>query len=132
MKNLMLLLLLVIATRISAQSGTQRTYYPNGTVKEAKWVDEGRVFMLQYHENGRIAQRGSFIQGRPDGLWKRYDASGKLLDKVRFTNGLRNGKCMYTNIDGSTRYQMDYAQGKLVHCEQLDVNGDMVAERDMR
>lgn len=127
MKILAIVALLLAANALSAQD--QRTYHPDGSVKENRWVTADRVEFVKYHPNGRMEERGAFAQGKPDGIWKRFDENGKLMARVHFVNGLREGRCFYTNFDGQTRYRLQYAQGQLVHGAQLNPGGEVIAER---
>lgn len=128
MKHLLLTLALGAASSLFGQA--RHSYYESGALKKAFWAGEGRVEMASYHENGRLAERGSFVAGKPDGLWKQYDAEGRLLSRVRFVRGERQGRCLVTNHDGSARFRLRYENNRLVHGVELDTNGEVVAVRD--
>jgi len=131
MKTLTVIALLLLSvTALNAQE--QHSYFPDGTVKETFWLQDGRTEFITYHTNGRVEERGAFVNGKPDGIWKHFDENGKVLTRVQFTHGLRNGRCLYTNIDGTTQYRLEYAQGKLVHGAELNGSGEVIAERGER
>ena len=130
MRNLTIALLLFAFTGLNAQD--QLSYHPDGSLQEKRWVEDGRVQFVKYHINGQVEERGAFAAGKADGIWKRYDDSGKLLARVRFVNGLREGKCFYTNFNGEVQYHLEYAQGQLVHGAELNADGEVIAVRDER
>jgi antitoxin component YwqK of YwqJK toxin-antitoxin module len=127
MRTIILSLMLVATATLSAQ--TTREQYANGQVKEERWVEDGRLEFVKYHENGRVAERGAFLAGKPDGIWKQYTAEGRLVTRVRFVHGLRDGKCLLTNVDGSQQFHLRYAMGKLDHGAIRNATGVVVAER---
>ncbi|MBX3461461.1 MAG: hypothetical protein KF696_16060 [Planctomycetes bacterium] len=43
----------------------------------------------EFHENGTVAVKGYFVEGREDGPWKTYDTSGNLLREVQWQEGKR-------------------------------------------
>lgn len=66
------------------------------------------------------------------GVWKRYDAQGALTARVRFRNGVRDGRCIYAALLDGTRFVVEYSDGRMVHGEQYDTEGNMLAVRDLR
>ena len=54
-----------------------QTRYLNGK-------DNGEYFL--FHENGMPQVKGSFKNGKPSGIWKYYNSSGKLKGKTDYTN----------------------------------------------
>lgn len=122
---------LVAAMGVKAQTNVERTFHPNGEVKEVLVANADKVSFVRYFENGKVYERGAFVNNQRDGVWKRFDANGELVAKVHFKNGLRNGKCMYVGISDGSRYKVEYADGRMVHGEQFDHQGNMLAERDM-
>jgi antitoxin component YwqK of YwqJK toxin-antitoxin module len=132
MKALILSLTLLAATSMSAQDAVQRSFHPNGEVSEVRYPSGDRILFVRYFENGQVSERGAFANGKPDGIWKRFDENGGLVAKVRFENGVREGRCRYTSLDGQTSYRVNYENGRLVHGEQYDAAGALVAEKDNR
>ena len=127
MRTIILSLMLMATTALSAQA--TRDHYANGQLKEKRWVEDGRLEFVKFHENGRVAGRGAFVAGKPDGIWKQYSTDGRLVTRVRFVQGLRDGKCLLTNVDGSQQFHLRYAQGKLEHGAIRNASGEVVAER---
>ena len=132
MKALLLAATLLVSTVLSAQEVVQRSFHSNGEVSEVRFPSGDRILFVRYHDNGKVYERGAFSNGKPDGVWKRYDTHGDLVAKVRFENGLREGRCLYTSLDGQARYHLSYEDGRLVRGEQYDASGEMVAEKENR
>lgn len=130
MRILALSIALGAASVLFAQS--DRLYHEDGSLKEVRWVEEGRLEFVKYHPNGHKQERGAFVAGKPDGIWKQYDVAGKLVTRMRFEHGMRQGRCLVTNFDGSTQYRLRYQDGKLQHGAEFNGAGEMVAERDPR
>jgi antitoxin component YwqK of YwqJK toxin-antitoxin module len=41
---------------------------------------------IDYHPNGKKANKGFYIKGKKTGVWSKWDAKGKLYYKVDFSN----------------------------------------------
>ncbi len=37
-----------------------------------------------YYENGNLQRRGNYKDGKQDGLWKRFDREGNLIETKEF------------------------------------------------
>ena len=130
MRTLAFALLLSATGTLCAQDNVQKTYYASGVVKEMAWQSGDLVSVVRFHENGRVAERGAYAHGNPEGTWKAYDASGKLTSKVRFVQGQRQGNWMTTSPDGNTVCRVKYNHGKMVN-GALTTGLEMVAERQV-
>lgn len=95
MRKLLLLFGLVLAFSFSSFGQTELTL-ENPTLKI-----ENKVFHLsgfdsfdrpilkyeEFRENGELLQSGSYLDGKPDGLWSMYDLSGDVVATMRYSNG---------------------------------------------
>ena len=41
-----------------------------------------------YHDDGALAESGSYLRGARDGTWHKYDSDGKLIGEVLYKNGI--------------------------------------------
>ena len=128
MRIIALSIALCTTTVLLAQDG--RIYNADGSLKEVRWVEEGRLEFVKYHPNGSKMEQGAFAAGKPDGIWKQYNEEGTLVTRVRFDHGTRQGRALLTSFDGSKQYRLRYANGQLEHGAEFNGAGDMVAERD--
>ncbi len=131
MRTMICCVALVAAMGVKAQTNVERSFHANGELKEVRMSIADKVTFTRYHDNGKVYELGAFVNNQRDGVWKRYDAQGQLVAKVRFKNGVRDGKCLYAGLPDGTRFEVEYASGRLVHGEQFDPQGNMLAERDM-
>ncbi|WP_020534949.1 toxin-antitoxin system YwqK family antitoxin [Lewinella cohaerens] len=69
-----------------------RTYYTNGEV-----IEEGNLLIEDdlktglwkgYYEDGKKKYSGSFRHGEKNGVWKIWDSTGNLIEKLRYKNGV--------------------------------------------
>lgn len=132
MKTMICILALIAAAGVKAQTTIQRSFHSNGTVQEVRVTEEDKVTFVRYYETGKVYERGAFLKNQRDGVWKRFGANGELVAKVHFKNGLRDGKCMYAGLPDGSRFKVEYADGRMIHGEQFDPQGNVLAERDMR
>jgi antitoxin component YwqK of YwqJK toxin-antitoxin module len=63
-------------------------------------IDGERVKVTLYHENGNIAQSGSYLNGKLDGEWIMFDTSGEKLAIGHYADGKRQGKWFFWQQDG--------------------------------
>lgn len=127
----LLLLVLALPFAISAQDGVKREFYPSGQLQRVYWSAGDRTRFISYHENGKVNDKGSFKSELPDGRWTRYAEDGTRISRVKYDEGQRTGLWTIRTMDGLT-HQLRYRGNSLVHGEQFDTNGTLVAEHDAR
>jgi hypothetical protein len=132
MRTITSVVVLLATLGLQAQTTIQRSYHANGAVQEVRVTEDDKVTFVRYYDTGKVYERGAFVNNVREGVWKRYDADGDLVARVRFKNGARHGKCMYAGLPDGSRYKVEYAHGRMVHGEQYDPQGNMLAEREMR
>lgn len=83
----------VRAGRRSAGGG-ETTWYQNGIVSETnvgpRQGGKSEGFWVISEPDGSRSE-GSFVEGEYHGIWARYDASGNVVETIRFENGRRAG-----------------------------------------
>lgn len=132
MKTTLLTIALLSGIAASAQENVTREYYADGGVRSEMFVVGERIRSIVYHQNGEVSEKGWFVADKPDGVWKQYDQSGSLLARAQFNEGKREGKWSIRNTADGTMMRLLYRDSKLVHGEQIDENGLLVAVRDNR
>lgn len=64
-----------------------RTLQMDGTsLDDSGNIDHGMFYF--YHENGRLSEKGRFVRDTIEGLVKKYDTSGRLIDSALYKKGL--------------------------------------------
>lgn len=74
--------------RCGKQNGVMFTFNPDGSlyVKKQYRNDTLNGMCRMYLDDGS-REKGRFLNGERNGIWKIYDADGKLLKKIRFEKG---------------------------------------------
>ena len=86
-------------------------YYPNGNTWREESYFNGRedgVF-VEYDRNGAILTKGDYISGEKDGEWI-YQV-GDHEERGTYVIGLREGIWKYYYNDGKVKYEGNYSQG---------------------
>lgn len=106
------------------------TYY-NGTTKAEYTLVNGRLNGLfkKYYENSNLQKTGSFVNGIENGLFKEYDEDGNIEAEYSMSNGELNGslKTFYSNgkLKKSGFYIKANEHGNFI---EYDENGNKEAE----
>lgn len=113
MKAIIILLLSVVSTVVSAQENTPK-FTQNGD----------RVEVVYYHSNGEISQKGFFKDKKLSGLWMMYDQQGEKIAQGYYADGKKTGKWFIWE-DGQLN-EVDYVDNKIVHHIRWDMKEAMV------
>ena len=131
MRTTAIFLALALCTGISAQGVVKQEYHPNGQISSLSWASGDLVKHISYHENGRIHERGSFLDGKPHGRWTQFNGAGERICSVKFDRGSRTGVWKIETMDGLT-HRLVYRSNALQRGAQYDAAGTMVAVREGR
>ncbi|MBW4330244.1 hypothetical protein KY084_05295 [Stakelama sp. CBK3Z-3] len=107
--------------KAGALSGRYRSWYPDGTLKEA-WTYgphglEG-VYRV-YHPNGRPAAIAHWRDGKRDGDYADYDKAGHMIERGRYRAGYADGPVIEYLPSGKAFSIKRYAMGKRVGIQAL-------------
>jgi antitoxin component YwqK of YwqJK toxin-antitoxin module len=130
MRHLFLLLALFLLHSVSAQDLLGQEHWPDGTLKATRYKVGERVHFITYHESGRVKEMGCFLNGKRDGVWRQYDATGVLLTQASFSLGQRQGVWLFRNTADQVTGRLVYSDGLLARGEQFDDQGALLAQRD--
>lgn len=84
--------------------------------------------VVYFHDNGEIAQTGSFnFDGKLDGIWRSYDTNGNKVAIGNYDNGKKTGKWFFWSADKLT--EVDYKEFKVEKVNQW-ANKTQLAIRD--
>ena len=128
---LIILSILVTPCLLSAQTAYQYEHFPNGEVSKIIWNTDDVVHFIKYHENGRVQERGTVLDGKNHGRWTQFDPQGRRTARVQFDHGKRTGTWVLRTLDG-LNHRLQYRDGKLMHGEEFTPDGVLVAVRDQR
>ncbi|MFB9053227.1 toxin-antitoxin system YwqK family antitoxin [Formosa undariae] len=81
--------------------------------RELKLNDGTQLIEATYfHDNGVVSQTGFYtLDGKLQGEWKQYDASGKKLTAANYNNGEKVGKWFFWGED--TLKEVDYSNNAI-------------------
>jgi len=104
MKKLFYLLVLVLAFNFSSFAQNELTF-ENPTLKVENKVyhlegfdsfDRHILKYEEFREEGVLRQKGTYVDGKPDGMWYMYDAEGNVCSKMLFSNGSKVELTLFT------------------------------------
>ena len=69
------------------RQGECQCFYPNGKLWSDDYFTAGLIdgATISYYENGQKKYEGTCAKGKPTGVWKFYDNTGKLVRSVNYT-----------------------------------------------
>ncbi|MEO8587866.1 MAG: hypothetical protein ABI432_00715 [Flavobacteriales bacterium] len=130
MRSLLLFVLLQMANGLWAQEIISQERWPDGTLRATRYSEGDRIHFITYHENGKVKEIGAFLKGRRDGSWKQFTDTGALVTQASFSNGQRQGTWEFRTDADKPMGRLNYQNDVLLHSEQLDEQGALVAQRD--
>ena len=74
--------------------------YDLNKVKSDYNADEASETYVIYHDNGQIAELGEVKNSMAEGVWKKWDDEGNLLERIKYKNGKKTGKLIIQNRKG--------------------------------
>lgn len=75
-------------------------------------LDNGLTKATYYHENGAVAQTGTFLNNERHGEWISYDVDGKKTAEAKYANDHKTGKWFFWKGDVLT--EVDYSNNDIV------------------
>ncbi len=137
---------------VSANEKVVKTYLKNIEFKEKQRKKSTKLEgeHVDYHDNGRIKQKGIYLSGKKHGDWKEYNARGQLTKIITFSDGkviklenpgaIRDSIVYHANgrvmLQGKTNARVrdgewkEYdAKGKLIKITTYDF-GDIVNQKN--
>ena len=116
MRTILIALLILSGLSISVQntrlvfdqyyvdnSGFDGDYISNYDLNRTKNdhnTDNASETYVTYHKNGQIAELGLIKDKKADGVWKKWDENGNLLEKIKYKNGQKTGRLIIRNTKG--------------------------------
>ncbi|MEH6537051.1 MAG: nicotinic acid mononucleotide adenyltransferase [Psychroserpens sp.] len=102
MKKIFTILLMLTVTCTFAQEKPKSDLKKDGDV----------TFATYYHDNGAVAQQGTFNkEGELHGVWTSYDLIGNKVTVASYENGNKVGKWLFWS--GDKLREVDYKDSKI-------------------
>lgn len=94
--------------------GTVVRYNENGKKSvEMTYGANGKVDAIYYHDNGRIASRGSYVNKIRTGEWTYYDEEKRIVARETYKNGMLNGTAFTYYENGQVSDESNYVDDVL-------------------
>jgi antitoxin component YwqK of YwqJK toxin-antitoxin module len=75
-------------------------------------MEDGVVKATYFHDNGTVAQTGTFLNNKRHGEWISYSADGQKTAKAEYKNDRKAGKWFFWSNDQLT--EVDYSENAIV------------------
>ncbi|HLV63990.1 nicotinic acid mononucleotide adenyltransferase [Galbibacter sp.] len=62
-------------------------------------IENGMVKATYYHDNGVVAQTGTYVDGKLHGQWKSFDEQGKAIAIANYDMGAKTGNWFFYHGD---------------------------------
>lgn len=114
MKNLILSLAALVSFTAFAQEAPKTIYEKQGAL----------VKTTVFHDNGTVAQIGTFLNGKLDGKWVMFTPKGEKLAMGNYKLGTKTGKWFFW--EGTTMKEVDFIDNRMVAVTQWNNKGAVV------
>lgn len=133
MKNLILIGLMCVSFSLAAQQKDLRTFYDDGSIKSLySYTDADNYNVTNYYPNGKVKERGQFVNGKMSGVWNSFNESGVLTAEASYVDGQKEGEWRVYDGSGALRYKVTYANNRMANATSFDQAGKLVAETQAR
>jgi antitoxin component YwqK of YwqJK toxin-antitoxin module len=104
MKKIILASLLLFASNITIAQCLNNDKKP---IKSTYILNNNLIEATIYHDNGALAQTGSYtLDNKLQGEWRSYDISGNLTSTAQYNNGVKVGTWFF--YQGVTKKEVVY------------------------
>ncbi len=87
-------------------------YYPNGVLRELYFlINDTLINQIGWYRNGFKSYEYNYVNGKVQGIVKRYYESGKLKAIQHYKDGFLNGKEYWYNPNGKLEFVRNYING---------------------
>ncbi|MDB9903075.1 nicotinic acid mononucleotide adenyltransferase [Flavobacteriaceae bacterium] len=117
MKNIILSLAAVISFSAFAQQPKETIYEKKGPL----------VAATMFHENGTIAQKGTYLNGKLHGEWMMFNDQGDKLAHGSYALGVKTGKWLFWQEN--TLKEVDFINNKMAAITQWNNKGTVVLNK---
>lgn len=109
--------MVILATgTMAAQETPEKVITRNGELLEA-------VF---YHDNGMVAQEGTYKDGELHGEWTCYDKAGNKVAMGKYLKGKKVGKWFFWNQGQLS--EVDFEDNRIADVKSWKVDNDLVSK----
>jgi len=117
MKNLLFSCCILFSVALSAQNKEAVQYEKQGALVKA----------TRFHDNGAIAQQGTYLNGKLHGEWKMYNQEGEKLAMGTYQLGAKTGKWFFW--EGEALKEVDFINNEMAAIREWDSKGTVVLNK---
>ena len=94
-------------------SGTWEVFYPDGTRKTQTAYKDGLKHGCEilYDESGNLSQKCDYTNGIMNGRWEKY-IGGVLVEKGAYSQGKKDGEWIFYSASGAKQRQQGFKNGR--------------------
>lgn len=98
------------------QQGEFKVFYPTGELNQRGSFEQGKLegISLTYYANGTVGEKATYHHGVKNGEFIKYDDQGQLQQKSHYTNDQLDGQSHHYFADGTLQQSGQWAHGKAV------------------
>ena len=113
MYHLRILGYLLIPLMVLSYSCTSGKSGGNGNALEINQVNDSgkRVGPWEVYSGDVLVARGSYVNGKPDGLWTRWYSSGQMKEEGHYEQGVKSGMWVEWYEDGVVMWKGEWKDG---------------------
>lgn len=123
--------MLISAPIVLFGQGRNKTVYDvDGKISASYLVsDHGNYTFTKFHSNGLKASTGKFKDGEKHGVWKTWNATGKLTSVAHYKKGEKSGTWIIINDDEQTVFEISFQKNHMLYALKKDEHGHIIAKR---
>ncbi|THD69455.1 nicotinic acid mononucleotide adenyltransferase [Robertkochia marina] len=114
MRNIMLTFAMLFSMTLLAQEEIKPKYEIEGNMVKATY----------YHDNGKVAQTGYYLDGKLHGEWKAYNQEGKKIAMGTYNQGEKTGKWFFWSEN--TLHEANYEDSRLASVTKWNNSNSIV------
>lgn len=108
-------LALACALASCTDANVLRTYFADGSPWSEVHYLAGRPYgrATTWHENGKKAREGNYVDGHKDGLWQVWNPDGQIVVEIVYERGRQQGESRGWYPNGARKHVGHYVDGLL-------------------
>jgi uncharacterized protein len=96
--------------------------YDGSRTLEKGSLKDGNGTRITYYVDGNRESEGSYVSGKPEGLWIYYHETGKKASEGQMKDGKKEGPWKYYNVSGRLEQVINYKDDEVVQEDQESVD----------
>ena len=81
-------------------------------MKQGRWMVYNKTKKLPDYTDDQLVEEGNYVDGKKEGVWKKYWNNGKLASEITYKNNLQNGYAKIYYKNGNISEEGTWMNGK--------------------